>query len=813
MTSARKIFGSVIAVVLLAAVLVALPVRGGPGAQAADLSKFNPEQIISDADFYNPGTMNADQIQQFLQSKVSTCTPGNDCLINLRINTFDRGADQMCSAYKGASNESAATILMKVSQACGLNPQALIVMLEKEQGLVTAKAPGKYGNYRWNAAMGYACPDTAACDTRYYGFYNQVYMAAWQLKRYGNPPGTSQFFTWFPVGKPSAVMWNPNAACGSKTITIRNKATAALYYYTPYQPNPAAIAAGYGTGDACSSYGNRNFYQYYTDWFGGPVKNSNPIGSFESVQGSPGQVRVTGWALDPDTANPIQVHVYVDNASTAYTADRDRPDVGAAYPGFGSKHGFDVTVPVSPGGSHKICVYAINVGAGDNTLLGCGDVVLPSGSPVGGIDKVTAESGKVTVTGWALDPDTAAPITVHVYVGSASYAVTADQDTKSVPASYSAYGTKHGFTYSVAAPPGDTNVCIWGINVGLGGNTEMDCQKTTIPGSTGPTEQGRAPIGNFEKVVVAPGQVTASGWALDPDTAQPIQVHMYVGARSAAYTADGVRNDVANAYPAYGNKHGFQTTMTGVAGTQNVCMYAINTGPGGHTQLGCMTVNIPAKIVDQGRVPIGWLDATPVAPGKVTVNGWAIDPDTSEPIQVHVYVGGRSVAVRADKARPDVAALYPDYGPNHGFTVDVTGVSGTQNVCIYGINTGPGGNALLGCRTVTIPSAIVDQGRPPFGWFDSVSVSGTTISARGWAIDPDTNDPIAVHMYVNEASTAFRADTSRPDVSTVYPAFGPNHGFETQMQGRPGVNNVCMYAINNGAGGNTLLGCKSVTVN
>ena len=26
--------------------------------------------------------------------------------------------------------------------------------------------------------MGYGCPDTAACDAQYYGFFNQVYSAA-----------------------------------------------------------------------------------------------------------------------------------------------------------------------------------------------------------------------------------------------------------------------------------------------------------------------------------------------------------------------------------------------------------------------------------------------------------------------------------------------------------------------------------------------------------------------------------------------------------------------------------------------------------
>ena len=116
--------------------------------------------------------------------------------------------------------------------------------------------------------MGQGCPDTAACDTRYYGFFNQVYGAAWQMKRYANPPGTSQYFTWYAPGKTWNILYNPNHSCGSSPVHVQNQATANLYYYTPYQPNQAALNAGYGTGDGCSSYGNRNFYNYFTDWFG-----------------------------------------------------------------------------------------------------------------------------------------------------------------------------------------------------------------------------------------------------------------------------------------------------------------------------------------------------------------------------------------------------------------------------------------------------------------------------------------------------------------------------------------------------------------
>jgi hypothetical protein len=51
-------------------------------------------------------------------------------------------------------------------------------------------------------------------------------------------------------------------------VVIQSRATANLYTYTPYQPNAASLAAYPGEGDACSSYGNRNFFSTFTDYFG-----------------------------------------------------------------------------------------------------------------------------------------------------------------------------------------------------------------------------------------------------------------------------------------------------------------------------------------------------------------------------------------------------------------------------------------------------------------------------------------------------------------------------------------------------------------
>ncbi|KQV06038.1 cell wall-binding repeat-containing protein [Leifsonia sp. Root112D2] len=233
-----------------------------PQASAANAADFDPGDIISDAVFYNSGTMSVASIQAFLNSKVPNCTTGYTCLKDFRQSTFSRAADSQCAAYAGASNESAASIIYKVSTACGINPQVIVTTLQKEQGLVTNVYPS---GWRYDTAMGYACPDTpAGCDAKYYGFYNQVYMAAWQFKVYQRYPTSFNYV----AGNWKAIQYTPYNNCGAPSVYIRNQATAGLYNYTPYQPNAAALKNLYGVGDSCSSYGNRNFWVYFTDWFG-----------------------------------------------------------------------------------------------------------------------------------------------------------------------------------------------------------------------------------------------------------------------------------------------------------------------------------------------------------------------------------------------------------------------------------------------------------------------------------------------------------------------------------------------------------------
>ena len=242
---------------------------GQPAAQAADGRQFDPGDIISDALFFDGSVLSASDVQAFLNSQVSTCRAGYTCLKDYRQTTSAKAAvDGRCTAYAAAANELASAIIAKVGAACGISQKALIVLLEKEQGLVTDDYPGS-GQYR--SATGFGCPDTAVCDSQYYGFFNQVYNAALQFKRYAASPAS-----WNHVaGRVNAVRYSPNASCGSSNVFIQNQATAGLYNYTPYQPNAAALANLYGTGDGCSSYGNRNFWRIYTDWFGSTIEGTS----------------------------------------------------------------------------------------------------------------------------------------------------------------------------------------------------------------------------------------------------------------------------------------------------------------------------------------------------------------------------------------------------------------------------------------------------------------------------------------------------------------------------------------------------------
>lgn len=231
--------------------------------KAAPVVGFNAENIISDALFYDNAAMTAAEIQAFLDARIGTCNNGK-CLNVLNAGISSRGevrsqstGNLICSAIQGGTMK-VSELIYRVQVACGISAKVILVTLQKEQGLTTSKAPS---DWNLSAAMGASCPDTAPCDPAFAGVGPQILKGTQQLMtykaaRFGKQPGVN------------FIGYSPNASCGGTNLNIQNYATAALYTYTPYQPNGAALAAGFGLGDACSAYGNRNFYNYYTQWFG-----------------------------------------------------------------------------------------------------------------------------------------------------------------------------------------------------------------------------------------------------------------------------------------------------------------------------------------------------------------------------------------------------------------------------------------------------------------------------------------------------------------------------------------------------------------
>jgi hypothetical protein len=238
---------------------------------AAPGSGFDPGMIITDSLFFAAESMNVGQIQGFLNDKGQSCTPaagGPPCLKDYRQDTTNIAANIYCGGYSGARNETAAEIITKAAIACGISPKVILVLLQKEQRLVTRTRPS-VGNY--SAATGNACPDTAPCDPNYAGFFYQIYHGARAFQRYVKRPQdyNYQWQTW------ESILYHPDTRCGRQSVYVQNRATAALYNYTPYVPDAAALTNLYGAGGPCSSYGNRNFWVLYWDWFGSPINGLN----------------------------------------------------------------------------------------------------------------------------------------------------------------------------------------------------------------------------------------------------------------------------------------------------------------------------------------------------------------------------------------------------------------------------------------------------------------------------------------------------------------------------------------------------------
>jgi hypothetical protein len=188
-----------------------------PPSLAAD---FNPNYIISDSEMLEANSITLEEVQAFLK--------------------IQGGA--LATYIDPVTRRSAAEIIWQSAESYGINPKFLLVLLQKEQSLVTDSDP-KDTQYKW--AMGFAlCDDCEATDPRvaiFAGFTNQVDRAAWRFRWFVEEykKGTSQ---WLKYPRETFMIDGVN-------VTPSNQVTAALYNYTPHYT------------------GNYNFWRIWNNWF------------------------------------------------------------------------------------------------------------------------------------------------------------------------------------------------------------------------------------------------------------------------------------------------------------------------------------------------------------------------------------------------------------------------------------------------------------------------------------------------------------------------------------------------------------------
>ncbi len=197
--------------------------------------EFNPNNIISTEQLIDYRSMSKTRIQSFLEKQ-------NGTLKDYNYNVY--------GVAKPASD-----IIYDAAQFYQINPKYLLVLLQKEQSLISDPDPTE-GQYDW--ATGYAvcdsCSKSDPAIQKYRGFFNQVNWAARRNRQYIDEAGRWHY----KVGG----TYNIDGI----SVTMENQATVNLYTYTPH------------------IHGNQNFHRLWYSWF----NTQYPDGSLLQAEGQPG---------------------------------------------------------------------------------------------------------------------------------------------------------------------------------------------------------------------------------------------------------------------------------------------------------------------------------------------------------------------------------------------------------------------------------------------------------------------------------------------------------------------------------------------
>jgi hypothetical protein len=235
---------------------------------AAGAATYVPEKIVSDSNMRDYDSMSVLEIQAFLEAQPgplkSLVTADYDKVITLsktknNVNT---------TPDKGEKPKTASRIIWEACRAWKISPKVMLVMLQKEQSLLTRTSLKSTTLAR---AIGAGCPgrlvDAAhnpVATNKFPGFGNQMWNGARLLDGYGEGKNGSTIPLFYPgISRPIYKI------DGMDHIHPGDLASYKLYVYNP------SIGAHkpYGDLSTQSPTGNANFWKIYNKHFGNPYAN------------------------------------------------------------------------------------------------------------------------------------------------------------------------------------------------------------------------------------------------------------------------------------------------------------------------------------------------------------------------------------------------------------------------------------------------------------------------------------------------------------------------------------------------------------
>ncbi|WP_205704090.1 carboxypeptidase regulatory-like domain-containing protein, partial [Candidatus Chloroploca sp. Khr17] len=177
-------------------------------------TNFDRHNLISDREYLSDTSVTITQVQTFLEARGS-----------------------FLRSYRLPDNRLASQAIVEESLRNQINPVQILARLQMEQGLISATNPTQN---QLDYALGYGCPDTAGCDQQYKGFDRQILAATLTLRAYLQEIDTN--------GQTRSG-WAPGRTKQTSdplSVTPANRATAALYTYTPWVGEGGGGHVGFG---------------------------------------------------------------------------------------------------------------------------------------------------------------------------------------------------------------------------------------------------------------------------------------------------------------------------------------------------------------------------------------------------------------------------------------------------------------------------------------------------------------------------------------------------------------------------------------